>query len=291
MNRGLAAASALCVASSVMGFGGDPILWYTFDDQADPTVNLGTLGAAYDGGVLGDAGFVPFDGTFGVALDGDADWVIPGGDENALDIADGDFTLMARLSTTFVDRASIAGSGVFWKEHTGSAPGYVLNIRNSTGIARFNITDGTTSVVVSTPEPVNDGVIHEIVAVRDADVLSLYVDDCLRGRTRIPASFGSTAANPNQLIIGGRTIAAGGPTGGPNDDLEGTIGEIRVYTSAEHPPDARLGDANCDFVVDAIDLAGLLTAWGPCVGPCLFDLDLDGVVGPGDLAILLNNWG
>ncbi len=53
---------------------------------------------------------------------------------------------------------------------------------------------------------------------------------------------------------------------------------------------AVLGDLNGDGVVNAGDLAILLAAWGPC-SDCPADLDGDGVVGAADLAALLANWG
>lgn len=59
---------------------GQPLLEYTFDDQANPTANGGTLGAAQDGALVGDATFVPFGGGSAVSLDGDQDVVSPGAD-------------------------------------------------------------------------------------------------------------------------------------------------------------------------------------------------------------------
>lgn len=49
-------------------------------------------------------------------------------------------------------------------------------------------------------------------------------------------------------------------------------------------------DLNCDGLVDAADLASLLSAWGPCVA-CPTDFDADGIVGASDLAIMLSAWG
>jgi len=42
-----------------------------------------------------------------------------------------------------------------------------------------------------------------------------------------------------------------------------------------------------DDVVNAADLALLLTTWGPCTGSCRADLDGNGSVGAADLAALL----
>lgn len=49
-------------------------------------------------------------------------------------------------------------------------------------------------------------------------------------------------------------------------------------------------DLNGDGVVDGLDLALLLGAWGPCNG-CAADLDGNGIVNGLDLALLLSEWG
>ena len=51
-----------------------------------------------------------------------------------------------------------------------------------------------------------------------------------------------------------------------------------------------LADLNADGVVDAADLAELLSSWGPC-GECATDFDQDGNVDAADLAELLAAWG
>lgn len=54
-----------------------------------------------------------------------------------------------------------------------------------------------------------------------------------------------------------------------------------------------LGDLNFDLIVNGLDLALLLGAWGPCPpsGDCPADFDGNGVVNGFDLAILLASWG
>jgi hypothetical protein len=57
-------------------------------------------------------------------------------------------------------------------------------------------------------------------------------------------------------------------------------------------PAARTGDLDGDGVVDGVDLAECLSAWGPCPdGPCPADLDCDRDVDGSDLAQLLADWG
>lgn len=53
---------------------------------------------------------------------------------------------------------------------------------------------------------------------------------------------------------------------------------------------ACLPDVNDDTVVDGIDLAQVLSAWGACPG-CAADINGDGTVGGADLAAVLSAWG
>ena len=50
------------------------------------------------------------------------------------------------------------------------------------------------------------------------------------------------------------------------------------------------GDIDGNGSVNGIDLASLLTSWGPCTG-CAADLDADGDVDGQDLSVLLTRWG
>lgn len=52
-----------------------------------------------------------------------------------------------------------------------------------------------------------------------------------------------------------------------------------------------LGDIVPDGVVDGVDLAALLGAWGSAGGPWDADLTGDGAVDAADLAVLLGDWG
>ncbi|RLS46366.1 MAG: hypothetical protein DWH86_03095 [Planctomycetota bacterium] len=56
----------------------------------------------------------------------------------------------------------------------------------------------------------------------------------------------------------------------------------------------RIGDLDCNGVVDGADLGTMLSAWGPCPGGtpgCAGDLDRDTAVSGSDLGTLLANWG
>ncbi|MBU3727866.1 MAG: hypothetical protein FGM37_01255 [Phycisphaerales bacterium] len=51
------------------------------------------------------------------------------------------------------------------------------------------------------------------------------------------------------------------------------------------------GDIVADGVINGVDLASLLAAWGVCAGACASDLNSSGAVNGADLAILLAAWG
>jgi hypothetical protein len=51
------------------------------------------------------------------------------------------------------------------------------------------------------------------------------------------------------------------------------------------------GDLITDGVVDGVDLAALLGAWGSSGGPWNADVTMDGIVDAADLAVLLGSWG
>ena len=52
------------------------------------------------------------------------------------------------------------------------------------------------------------------------------------------------------------------------------------------------GDANGDGLVNAADLARVLSAWGSCAAkPCDEDFNADGAIDAADLARLLSGWG
>ncbi|MEI6475592.1 MAG: hypothetical protein WCO75_09385 [Planctomycetota bacterium] len=56
----------------------------------------------------------------------------------------------------------------------------------------------------------------------------------------------------------------------------------------------RVGDLDCNGIINGADLGLLLAAWGACPGgttPCPGDLDHNGIVDGGDLGTVLSNWG
>lgn len=278
----------------------DPILWYDFDDSTSPTANLGSLGGDYDGELLSDTMFAPFDGSTGVEMFGDEDHVIPitGGTSDVFNIADEDFTIVVTMQTTVSDPGVSAVRMLVTKEETGSLPTYGISVRRGTGRAVAYLCDGISCVAALSAEPVNDGVPHTLTAIRNNGFLRLYVDGALNSVACIPEDFGSTA-NPNQFLIGGRTVGFTGPspTSGPFDDFIGFIGEVRIYDYAtiEVVPATAFvrGDCNIDGGMDISDavfgLGVLFTGAGParCEDAC--DANDDGGLDISDMVFMLDN--
>jgi hypothetical protein len=50
------------------------------------------------------------------------------------------------------------------------------------------------------------------------------------------------------------------------------------------------GDVNGDFIVNVVDLLGVINAWGSC-GCCVADVNDDRVVNVADLLVVINSWG
>lgn len=230
----------------------DPILHYTFDDGSDPTSNSGTLGASYDGDVQGNTIFAPFNGDQGILLDGSNanSVVIPLGTESAFDIGDGNFSLFARFQTTFFDDSAPRIRGLLWKQATGNNPTYSLGVGQENGLAQFTVADGLGFVSVIGSSPLNDGLTHEVLAVRQGNLLGLLVDGVLDATSTIPPGFGSTN-NDEPLVIGGRTL-------GNTDDWTGLIDEIKVWNEAisELPPSISISRESDGML--RIDFRGIL---------------------------------
>ena len=73
------------------------------------------------------------------------------------------------------------------------------------------------------------------------------------------------------------------------NDLGGSC-VMTVCASCPTPP-ACAADLNNDRTVNAVDLATVLAAWGPCGKSCSADINGDGVVSAVDIATVLDAWG
>ena len=239
-----------------------PILHYDFDDQANPTANLGSLGAEYDGALGAGIEFIPFDDGHAVDFDSpDDDWIIPGGDEDAFDIADGDFSVTGRFATSFQDPEAKGVRFLVTKQSVGSDDGWSISVHPATGLLYFVMAaDGDRFVVIFSDIPVNDGLTHEFACIKSGCSLVIYVDDEPVGADRIPADFGSTAQNPEPLVIGGRSLGNAPPFGGPNDEWVGAIDDLKIYDQAIIDF-ACAADLNNDCTLDILDFVAFQTEW------------------------------
>ena len=230
----LLAGSCLALAPAADAQTPEPILHYDFDDASNPTANSGTLGPAYDGALGPGIAFAPFMGGFAVEFDDAADaQVRPNGDEDAFDLADGDFSVAVVVVTTNSEPGAPGGRFVVNKEKLGSNDGWALTVRRDDGTAQFSISaNGTASVGVGSVTPVNDGLPHEIAVARTGEFLVIAIDGVVEGVEPIPAGFGSTAQNDFELSIGGRGRFTGSATAGPNDEFLGAIDDVRIYDVA-----------------------------------------------------------
>jgi len=256
-------AATLLPASAYAG-GPDPILRYTFDDATNPTANSGTLGSDYDAIVGTGIAFTAFAGGFAIDKPTPLDQqTIPMGDENILDIADGDFTIVATVMTSFEDLSAPGGRFIITKNSSGNEDGWILAFRPDTGKAQFNIADGSTSINVLSCTPINDGAPHTILGVRSGDRVALYVDGVLHASGDIPMGFGSTTDNNQQLHIGGRSSSFG-PTGGLNDEFVGLIDNVELYDVALiDPPLASIADLAPSYgIFDFSDVIAFLQFFG-----------------------------
>jgi len=99
-------------------------------------------------------------------------------------------------------------------------------------------------------------------------------------------------------IVGGEIVLASGDASGSTLSVRGTVRILPIGTSSGASltiTDATLleasacpGDLSNNGVVDAGDLAALLSDWGQSGAA---DLDGNGTVGPSDLALLIGAWG
>ncbi len=231
MRRSPICALALLSASALAG--PEPLLCYTFDDMANPTANSGSLGAAYDGAVSAGIVFVPFGAGFAIEKSAPLDaWVVHGGDENAFDIADTDFTVLATVRTTFTDPAAPGGRFIVVKNETGSNDNWGLSLRPDTGEALFFVSADGQFVALFSCIPINDGAPHVVMGVRSGDRMGLYVDGVLGSAGDVPAGFPSTQdSNAFSVHIAGRSGAVG-PSGGLNDEFVGIIDDVQIYDVA-----------------------------------------------------------
>ncbi len=116
-----------------------------------------------------------------------------------------------------------------------------------------------------------------------ADAFIWYQGETVRLDDLIDPDLGIDLQGPKAIRSDGVVVC------GAVEDFQG--GPDKVVTVILTPVFPPLGDIDGDGVVGSGDLIILLGAWGRCPGDCPADLDGDGVVGTSDLILLLGNWG
>lgn len=116
-----------------------------------------------------------------------------------------------------------------------------------------------------------DGVEHEY----QLEFVNGSVNARVDGAIVLTATPGYGGDVPNSVTVGDSTMW------GHSETLTSFI---QVQTVSLCGP----GDFNCDGKIDGIDLSALLANWGQ--PDCENDLDFDGELGAGDIAILLSAW-
>ncbi len=121
----------------------------------------------------------------------------------------------------------------------------------------------------------------------------------LRNNTS-PDSFSevSFSLTEDPSIMGVPQLLTAGDVDGDGDDdliavggqtLRGELGAVSVTQNDLQLPCP--ADLTGDGVISAVDIAELLSFWGPCAGSCAADLSGDGMVSAVDLAELISFWG
>jgi len=126
-------------------------------------------------------------------------------------------------------------------------------------------------------------------------------DTAVTGHTFLPVFDGAPgAAIPQEDIWHECSVTLTAPEGtaGVGVGLSIMANDAMTFTGSAYFDDMELraaahpADLNADGAVDSGDLAVMLAAWGPCgAGACGADLDGDGAVSSADLAVLLAAWG
>lgn len=205
-----------------------PLIRYTFDSQADPTSNLGSLGSAMDGDINPDpngSSFVSSPGGSALVFNGSTKVVPVSGSsaQSALNIGAGDFSIYLRVRTA---TSSVSGEQMLvCKADSGGDRGYDLALVSG-GLVRFRV-GGSTTYTVTSSSGVADAAWHEILAVHSGPELRLYRDGSPSGSVPVPASL-SGVATSREFTVGRRAQGGGG-------GFVGQIDDVRLYAAALTP--------------------------------------------------------
>ena len=238
-----------------------PILHYSFDDQANPTANDGTLGASYVGSINGGAQFAAFGGGSALVFQNGTSVEATGG-SSALNIGDNDFSIFVRLQVGNLSGNPGSDQSIVTKE---SGPrGYSITMDGSTGVVVFQVArNGANQAIVLGSTSISDQVPHEILAVRDDGYLLLYIDGQLEGQAPVQSY---TTANSGEFIVG---TASG-------LQFLGFVDDVQVYDEAMTPADIVTADCNSNGVSDDVEISSGIAS--DCNGNGIIDECEAGIV-------------
>jgi subtilisin family serine protease len=162
----------------------------------------------------------------------------------------------------------------------------VRNVRSPSG--PVTLTVNTVSVgyaIDANGTPVGTGIKARVEIYDAADFRPLWNSDSLvmQSPFEVMANRSFRSSTPAGLYVAWIPVGSSGPVG-YGYAMTATVGG------------GATGDLDGNLVVDGMDLATLLAAWGPCAPlsearPCVCDLSGDGKVDAEDLASLLAAWG
>jgi hypothetical protein len=188
---------------------------------------------------------------------------------------------------TSLDGQSLDQGGLFVAAEATFGPGSAdlvteLNFENADNVTHL-LVSGFTGGVGDDLDPDDDGALDATPWSAVVDGVALIGPPGPGDHVYWPTRVGPDGSAPPSHVYRcspARLWRVGAEDPASGDDSPG----------APNPPCPCLADLDGSGGIDALDLAELLDAWGPCVG-CAADFDSDTAVGPPDLAFLLESWG
>ena len=206
-------------------FADNPVLYWRLGESAGTAAaDAGPNGdqtGSYQGGVtLGAAGGIKGTSNTAASFDGSDDMVA--GTVNVTNPTN--YSVEAWVKTTSTSGGKLIGFG---SSQTGTSSSYDRHIYLSQdGKASFGVWTGQANII-TTPQPVNDGVWHHIVGTQSTtDGMKLYVDGSLVGNN---PQTGAQSYSGYWRIGGDNHWGTGGPF------LNATIDDVAVYGSVLTP--------------------------------------------------------
>lgn len=161
------------------------------------------------------------------------------------------------------------------------------------GASAFTRTDCSPNVVLSLPHAARIALMWDASATGVAHARVLFRD----ATTSVTIAEGSVSSYSTPMSASGRSVTML-PAGeyrvtisaSSQCIVQGSASAIASYSLNAYLGCAALADITDDGVINGMDLASLLAAWGPVPARHTCDLDQDGAVSGTDLAALLAGW-